>query len=58
MNINAQLIFVSVKKLIAITIVFHISYQCAIMSEITLNITLHGSTIIDYKDILFHNHCL
>ena len=30
----------------------------AIMSEITLNITLHDSTIIDYKDILFHNHCL
>ena len=40
-------------KLIAITIVFHKSYQCGIMSEITLNITLYG--FIDYKDILFHN---
>ena len=27
---------------------FHISYQCAIMSEITLNITLNGSTVIHY----------
>ena len=36
-------IFFKVKKLIAITIVYHISYQCAIMSEITLNIKIHGS---------------
>ena len=42
-NINAQIIFFALQKLIAITIEFHISYQCAIMSEITLNISLHGS---------------
>ena len=35
MNINAQIIFFPLQKLIAITIVFHISYQCAIMTEIT-----------------------
>ena len=33
---------------IAITIQIHITYQCAIMSEITLNITLLVLTIIDY----------
>ena len=42
-NINAQIIFFALQKLIAITIEFHMSYQCAIMSEITLTITLHGS---------------
>ena len=42
-NINAQIIFFPVQKLIAITIVYHIWYQCALMSEITLNITLHCS---------------
>ena len=26
-----------------ITIVFHITYKCGIILEITLNITLHGS---------------
>ena len=41
-NMNAQIIFIPLQKLIAITIVFHISYQCAIMSEITFNITLQG----------------
>ena len=40
-NINAQIIFS--QKLIATTILFHKSYQCAIMSEINFNITLHGS---------------
>ena len=42
-NINVQFIFFSFKKLIAIEIVFHISYQCAILSKIILNITLHDS---------------
>ena len=42
-NINAQIIFFSVKKSIAITILFHMSFQCTIMPEITLNITIHGS---------------
>ena len=43
-NINAQIIFFYVKKSsIAITILFHMSYQCAIMPVITLNITIHGS---------------
>ena len=41
--INAQIIFFALQTLIAITIAFHILYQCAIMSEIILNITLHGS---------------
>ena len=41
-NINAQLIFYALQKLSANIIVF-IAYQCAIMSEITLNITLHRS---------------
>ena len=45
-NIKALIIFFPLLKLIAITIVFHISYQCAIMSEITLNMTLHGSCSI------------
>ena len=40
---NAQIIFFALQKLIAITIVFHIAYQYTIMSEMTLNITLHGS---------------
>ena len=40
-NINAQIIFFSEQKLIAITIVFHKLYQCGcLMSEITLNIIL------------------
>ena len=39
----------TMKKLITITIIFHILYQCAIMSEITLNITLHNRiTVIEY----------
>ena len=42
-NINAQIIFFALQKLIAITIEFHLSYEWAIMSEITLNITLHVS---------------
>ena len=42
-NINAQIIFFALHKLIAITIEFHITYQCTIMSEITSNIRLHGS---------------
>ena len=33
----------ALQKLIAITIVFHKSYQCAIMSDINWNITIHGS---------------
>ena len=39
-NHNAQSIFFAMQKLIAV-IIFHISYECAIMSEIT-NISLHG----------------
>ena len=31
------------KKLITTVVVFYISLWCAIMSEITLNISLHGS---------------
>ena len=42
-NINAQNIFLALQKLMAITIEFHITYQCAIMSEITLYITIRGS---------------
>ena len=38
--INAQIIFFELKKLIAMTIVFHKLYQCDIMSEVTLNIIL------------------
>ena len=51
LNINAQIIFFSVKKLIAITIVFHISCQCAILSAITLNIAVNGS---NYNRLLRH----
>ena len=40
-SINAQIIYFPVQKLIEITIDFHILYQCAIMSEISLNITIH-----------------
>ena len=54
-NINAQIIFFILQILIGIRIVFHISYQCAMMSEIALNITLHVTNVIDYYDILFHN---
>ena len=43
MNINALIIFFALHKLIAMTIEFHITYQCAIILEIALNITLHGS---------------
>ena len=43
-NMNTKIIFFVLHKLIAITIVYHISYQSAIMSEIALNITLRGST--------------
>ena len=42
-NINVQIIFFALQTSIAITIVFHIAYQCNIMSEMTLTITLHGS---------------
>ena len=42
-NINAQIIFIAAEKLIAIRIVFHILYQCVVMSKITLNIILHCS---------------
>ena len=42
-NINTQIIFFALQKLIAITIQIHISFQSAIMLDITLNITLHGS---------------
>ena len=41
-NIKAQIIFFALQKLIAIKIVFHIPYQCA-MSEISLSMTLQGS---------------
>ena len=36
-----QIIFFEMLKFITLTIVFHISYQSAIMSEINLSITLH-----------------
>ena len=49
-SINAQMILFAFQKLIAITIVFHISYQCAILSEITLNI-IDGSK---YNRLLRH----
>ena len=39
-NFNAQ---IALQIFIEKTIKFPISYQCAIMSEITLNITVHGS---------------
>ena len=42
-NLNAQIIFFPVQKPMAITIVFHISFQCAILSEIPINIPSHGS---------------
>ena len=38
--------FFALQKVIANSIVYHISYKCAIMSEITLNITLQGSCSI------------
>ena len=53
-NINVQIIFN------AITILFHTAFQCAIkseiniditLSEITLNITIHGS---NYNRLLRH----
>ena len=50
-NINAQINLFALHNLIAITIVFHISYHCAIMSQITLNITIHGS---NYHKLLRH----
>ena len=50
-NINAQIIFFAFQKFIVITIVFHQPYQCAIMSEITWNITLHGS---NWSRLLWH----
>ena len=43
--------FFGLQKLIAITIVVHVSYQNAIMSEIILKITLHGS---NYNRLLRH----
>ena len=62
-NINAQIIFFAFQKLNAITIVFHIAYQCEIMSEITLNITIHGpnnngllTKIIYTKMIAYDKH--
>ena len=42
-SINAQMNLFPLKNLIAITIVFHISYQYAILSEIILNMTLRDS---------------
>ena len=42
-NIIVEIIFFALQKLIAKTIAFHKSYQCAIMSEIIINILLHGS---------------
>ena len=50
-SINAQIILFGLQKLIAITIVVHVSYQNAIMSEIILKITLHGS---NYNRLLRH----
>ena len=35
--------FLSIAEINYNNILFHKSFQCAIMSEITLNITLHGS---------------
>ena len=46
--INAQIIFFALHKLIAIRIEFHMTEQCAIMSEITSNC----------NGCLFHNDCL
>ena len=54
-DINEQIIFFALQKLFAKRIEFHKSYQCGIMSEITLNITLHCLTEIDSYDISFHN---
>ena len=42
-HFNAQIILFALEKLIAITIEFHIAYQCAIISEMSLIRTLHGS---------------
>ena len=54
-NINAQIIFLELLKLTAIKSVFHIPYQCAIMSEVT---TLRGSNCNRLLRILFHNDFL
>ena len=55
LNINAQINFFALHKLIAITIEFHNVPLC----QKSLN-TYHYMvlTVIDYKDILFHNDCL
>ena len=50
-SINSRIIFFALHKLIAITIVFHKSYQCDNMSEITVKISLHGC---DYNRLLRH----
>ena len=42
-DINEQFIFFALQKLIVIINVFINSYQCAIISEMALNISLHGS---------------
>ena len=58
-NMHTQIILFPLQKLIAITIVFHRSYHCAIMSEMTLNITLHGSNcskIFNCIKIAYYKH--
>ena len=42
-KMNVQIIFFALQTSIAITIVFHIELQCAIKSEINVNMILDGS---------------
>ena len=55
---QCSIIFIALKKLIAISIVFHILYHCAIMSETTLSSHYMSLTVINDLDIFFHNDCL
>ena len=62
-NINIQLIFFALQKLIVMRNVFINSYQFSIMPEKTLNISLHGSncnTIVrsNCNKIVRHFPCL
>ena len=50
--LNAQFILIALQKLIAKIIEFNIASQCAIMSQITLNITLHRSKTKAFSSLI------
>ena len=54
---NAQFIFIPLQKFIVMIILLIISYQCTIISEMTLNKSIHGPNCNKtFSSIIYNKH--